>query len=181
MDKQQTYEADRVRHRELHPQTNGAGVLLGDLRVMPYRDRIRLATVEQLEAHPELSTKPKIYIASKAKHRPRWREFRDVMGYDIISQWIDTDDEFTENPEGLDYTKLWQACIQDVKDCDVLVLYVEEGEHLKGALVELGVALGLRKEIVMTGPIGDNGTWHNHDKVEVYDKSIEELMAYIYG
>jgi hypothetical protein len=152
---------------------------------MPYRDRIRRASPEQLEAHSELSIKPKIYIASKAKHRPRWRDFRDVMGYDIISKWIDTEDTYigisVADNSDLDYTKLWRECVQDVKDCDVLVMYVEEGERMKGALIELGIALGLRKEIIVTGPLGDNGTWHHHDLVEVSDKSIEDLMEYIYG
>lgn len=184
--KQSAYEIGRTKHRELHPQTNGTGVMLGELRLMPYRDRIRLASVEQLEAHPELSVKPKIYIASKARHRPRWREFRDGMGYQIISRWIDTGDKYIGTTAGdamsdLDYRQLWRECVQDVRDCDVLVLYVEEGEHLKGALIELGIALGLKKEIIVTGPLGDNGTWHYHDKVEVSDKSIEALMEYIHG
>lgn len=179
-EKQAAYEAERAEYRELHP-ISASGVQLSELRTMPYRDRIRLASPEQLEAHPELSVKPRIYIASKAKHRPRWREFRDILGYDIISQWIDTDDKFNENPEGLDYAKLWRACVQDVKNCDVLVIYIEEEEHLKGALVELGIALGLNKEIIVTGILGDNGTWYHHDRVEVSDKPIEELMVYIYG
>ncbi len=167
--------------KEANEQDRTGMVPLNELRLMPYRDRIRLATVEQLASHPELNEKPKIYLASKAKHRPRWREFRDSLGYNIISRWIDTDDQYSEDPTGLDYGKLWEMCIQDAKNCDVLVLYVEPDEHLKGALVELGVALALGKEIIVTGDLGDNGSWHNHHKVEVSDKSIEDLMAYIYG
>jgi hypothetical protein len=179
--KQTAYAASREKHREEHPITMGAGLTqLSELRKMPYRDRMKLATMEQLEGNPELATKPKIYVASKARHRPRWRALRDTFGYHIISQWIDVDDGYSEDPTGLDYGKLWKACIQDVQDCDVLVLYVETDEHLKGALVELGVALGLKKEIIVTGDLGDNGTWFNHDQVTVSDKSIEEVMDYIY-
>lgn len=155
--------------------------MLSDLRQMPFRERIKKASQEQYAAHPELFSPPKIYIASKAVHRPRWRALRDECNYRIISTWIDTDDRYSIDPEGLDYSALWQSCIQDVKDCDVLILYAEPGEHLKGALVEIGVAFGLNKEIHLTGDVGDNGTWHNHPLVKRSDKSIEDLMAYVYG
>jgi hypothetical protein len=104
---------------------NSELTLLTDLRQMPYRERLKKASKEQFEAHPELFTKPKIYIASKAKHRPHWRRLRDDLGFNIISQWIDTDDEFLNDDEGLNYATLWEGCVQDAKDCDVLILYVE--------------------------------------------------------
>lgn len=179
--RQEKYAQDRQREQELHPSPDRTGlVMLGELRLMPYRERIKLASPEQLESHPELSRKPKIYIASKARHRPRWRDLRDNRGYDIISHWIDTPDEYSDDPTGLDYDKLWRTCIQDVKDCDTLVLYVETDEHLKGALVELGIALALGKDIIVTGDLGDNGTWHHMSKVEVSEKTMEDVLAYIY-
>ena len=155
-------------------------VMLSELRTMPYRDRIRRATVEQLDAHPELSVKPKIYIASKAAYRPRWREFQD-KGYDIVSSWIHTDDRYTDDPTGLDYAKLWQTCENDVRKCDVLVIYSQREDHLKGALVELGIALGLGKEIIACGDLTDKGSWMHHPRVSISDKSVEDLMIYIYG
>lgn len=156
-------------------------VMLAELRTMPYRTRIRRSTVEQLASHPELAIKPKIYIASKAHHRPQWRELRN-KGYDIISQWIDINDKYSQDPTGLDYTKLWDACVQDVRKCDILILYVEKDEHLKGALVQLGVALGLGKEIIVTGIFGDdNGTWYHNEKIQVSNLAIEDLLKYVYG
>lgn len=150
---------------------------------MPYCERIKKASPEQLESVPLLSTKPKIYIASKAIHRPMWRYLRDRWDFHIISTWIDTPDEFigVTDEVNLDYTKLWLSCVNDVRNCDVLVMYVEEGERMKGALIELGIALGLGKEVIVTGPVGDNGTWHHHPKVEVSDKSISELLSWLYG
>jgi hypothetical protein len=166
------YEESREQYRKDHPISTGEGFhQLSELRSMSYRDRIRLASPQQLEAHSELSTKPRIYIASKAKHRPRWREFRDL------------DDRFigVDDPNQIDYPKHWKECVQDVKDCDVLVMYVETGEVMKGALIELGMALAQGKEIIVAGDLGDNGTWWHHPNVQVSDKSIEDLMLFIYG
>lgn len=154
---------------------------LKDLRLMPYRERIRKATIQQLEAHPELAEMPAIYMASKAHHRPRWRVLRDASGFNIVSSWIDTPDEYSTDPTGLDYRRLWAKCVADVHRCDTLVVYVESGEHMKGALVEVGVALGLGKEVIITGDLGDNGTWAHHERVQTSDKTVEELLGWIYG
>lgn len=167
-----------TRQSVLDPNATGL-VQLSELRMMPYRDRVKHASAEQFDSHPELFKKPKIYIASKAHHRPRWRAVRD-NGYEIVSQWIDTEDKFTLDPTDLDFVKLWEMCLADIKSCDVLVLYVEDGERLKGALVELGAAIALNKEIIVTGRIGDNGSWHNHPKIEVSGKTLEEVLTYIY-
>lgn len=115
----------------------------------------------------------KIYIASKASHRPHWRELRG-HGHNIISRWIDVDDKYIGttfgDPVSLDYRALWDTCVQDVIACDVLICYVEPDEVLKGALIEVGVALGLGKRVICVGHKSDylkNGTWINHRSIEL--------------
>jgi hypothetical protein len=44
----------------------------------------------------------------------------------------------------------------------------------------MGIAIGLGKEIIVTGELGDNGTWHHHKAVTISDKSVEEVMSYVY-
>lgn len=159
---------------------------LSELREMPYRDRLKHITTNQAEAHPDLMKPPKIYIASKSRHRPRWRGLRDTGGYNIISKWIDVDDSLIGDPDrtikfNFNYPKLWADCVTDVKNCDVLVLYAEAGEHLKGALVEVGIAIALGKEIMVTGVLEDNGTWFHYGKVELWDDTIEQLLEFLYG
>lgn len=105
-----------------------------------------------------------IYVASKANHRPMWREFRE-RGIVINSRWIDIDDKYSVDPCGLDYSSLWSMCIEDVLRCDVVIVYALSGEVLKGALVEVGAALALNKRVILTGQkesYTDNGTWINH-------------------
>lgn len=117
------------------------------------------------------------YIASKAHHRPRWRDMRDA-GININSRWIDTDDKYSIDSNGLNYQKLWVECIEDVQACDVVVSYIEHGEVLKGSLIEIGAAIALGKIVYLVGPIAaycTNGTWLNHPNCE-HVSSLEEVM-----
>lgn len=110
----------------------------------------------------------KIYIASKASHRPAWRALRDE-GVPIISRWIDVDDKYSVDPAELDFQALWDTCVEDVLACDVLVCYVAPGEVLKGALIELGIAIGAGKQVLLVGDRDEflkNGTWINYRKLD---------------
>lgn len=128
---------------------------------------------------------PGIYIASKAKHRPHWRDLRDTRRIPIISRWIDTSDEFidTSRDPALDYRQLWLYCIQDVRRCDILVAVAFPGDRLKGVAVEVGAALAMEKRIYLIGDIGaDNGTWDEHPGIkrincEMTFPAIAEKMA----
>lgn len=106
----------------------------------------------------------KIYIASKAIHRPRWREYREE-GLPIVSRWIDVDDKYSTDATGLDYEALWDMCIADVKKADALVIYAEPDEVLKGAILELGAAIAQKKIVAMCGDLEtlkQNGSWWSY-------------------
>ena len=92
------------------------------------------------------SSLPRIYIASKTIHAPKWRRLRDE-GYNIISTWID------EASEGqtCDYTELSVRCIKEIRQSDFLILYCEKNEVLKGANVEAGAALAFGIEVRCVG------------------------------
>ncbi len=78
-----------------------------------------------------------IYIASKTKHADRWRFLRDKVGEPIISTWID---EAGAGESG-DLADLWRRCILEASTAEVLILYREPDDVLKGGWVELGAAL----------------------------------------
>lgn len=78
-----------------------------------------------------------IYIASKTKHAHRWRFLRDSVGEPIISTWIDE----AGAGESSDLADLWRRCISESSNADLLILYREPDEVLKGGWVELGAAL----------------------------------------
>ena len=85
----------------------------------------------------------KIYVASKIKHASMWKQYRDNCKYNIISTWIDE----AKEGETKDYIDLARRCIKESAICDFLVLYIESNDILKGALIEVGAALGAGKEV----------------------------------
>lgn len=87
-----------------------------------------------------------VYIASKVKHAARWLRLRK-QGYAINSTWIDEAGE----DQNKDYTELAVRCLKEIQNADVLLLFCQRGEVLKGALIEAGAALALGKEVFCVG------------------------------
>lgn len=119
----------------------------------------------------------KVYIASKVKHAARWRQWRDNRTtIEIISTWIDE----AEAGQTRDYSELWQRCISEAVEADCLVLYHEEGEELKGALVEVGAALAVGNRVYVCCKKDVFGSWVSHKLVTVC-YSLPEVIAAIYS
>jgi hypothetical protein len=88
----------------------------------------------------------RIYAASRASlpMRPAmWKQLRSE-GFNIVSSWIDE----AEPGATADLGELWQRIHLEVARADGLVLYAEaEDFPLKGAFIEVGIALGLGRPI----------------------------------
>lgn len=88
-----------------------------------------------------------IYVASKAvAHGPHWRSLRD-QGLPILSSWIDESDPGLT----LDWPDLWHRCLTEVAKSSALIVYLEPGEVLKGAWIEVGAALALGIPVIGVG------------------------------
>jgi hypothetical protein len=113
------------------------------------------------------------YIASKTKHADKWRELRDNAGVNIISTWIDE--------AGVGETKcfsdLWTRCINEASSADVLIVYVEEGEQLKGGFVEVGAALASKKPVFGAGATSQF-SFSKHPMFLDTLSSVNEAIAY---
>ena len=90
----------------------------------------------------KITSLPRIYIASKTIHAPKWRRLRNE-GYNIISTWIDE----TGIGQTPNYTELSIRCIKEIRQSDFLIFYCEEGEIQKGAFIEMGAALAFGIEV----------------------------------
>lgn len=121
-----------------------------------------------------------IYVASRAsvpRYPEKWRELRD-RGWPIISTWID------EAGPGLteDFGELWRRIDREIHQAKGVVLWVEpDGFPLKGALIEIGIALGRGKPIGIYAPNVDLtklGSWIQHPLVELCT-SLEVAMQYV--
>lgn len=87
-----------------------------------------------------------IYIASKTKHAPKWRAYREA-GFPVISTWIDE----AEEGQSDSFTDLWLRCVREASACAVLIVYREPDEIWTGALVEVGCALGNNRLVLGAG------------------------------
>jgi hypothetical protein len=115
----------------------------------------------------------RIYIASKTKHADKWIELRN-RGVNIISSWIDE--------AGPGQTKnmadLCNRCINESIECDAMIVYSEEGDYLKGAFIEMGVALGVPgKPIVLVGPVLPEGSAFTYHRRVWQASSIEHAIT----
>jgi len=100
-----------------------------------------------------------IYMASKAKHGPRWRQLR-AAGWPILSTWIDE----CEVGKTVDWSDLWTRNIREASEARVLIAYHEPGETMKGALTEIGAALANGRAVLWVGPGKEYTAW-NHPLV----------------
>jgi hypothetical protein len=89
-----------------------------------------------------------IYVASRASipERPAmWRRLRE-QGWNITSTWIDEAGE----GETANFSELWQRITDEIRRSVGVVLYVEpEDLPLKGAYIEIGMALGMGKPVAV--------------------------------
>lgn len=119
-----------------------------------------------------------IYVASRVHHAPMWRKLRDE-GAPIVSTWIDV-----ENPVYRDH---WRMILAQVPTCDALVLHLTpEDVPLKGAFVEVGIALAHGLRVFVSTPPGTNeatlaGSWVWSPGVTVcagLDDAMRQATAY---
>jgi nucleoside 2-deoxyribosyltransferase len=116
----------------------------------------------------------KIYIASKTKHADKWLSLRN-NGLNIISTWID------EAGEGqtIDKADLCRRCICESKDCDIMLIYAEAGDILKGAFIEMGAAIAYNKPVVLIGPVLQNNSVFASYSFVSFAQSIDEAILFI--
>lgn len=127
-----------------------------------------------------------IYVASRASVPARgrmWRDYRSA-GYPIISTWIDEDGEGAT----ADLGELWSRIIAEVTSAKRLVLYAEPYDlPLKGALVEVGMALAAGVPVVAVLPgialeprsMRPIGSWLKHPLVFIALDVSEALSCWV--
>ena len=113
--------------------------------------------------------RPRIYVASKSKHAPMWRQLR-ADGLNIISTWIDFDGEGVID----DWPSFWAGCTDEAVLADLVLAYHEPGDTWKGALVEIGAALGHATEVIVVGH--PEGSWTEHPDVSLVETMDAALI-----
>jgi hypothetical protein len=111
-----------------------------------------------------------------------WRGFKS-QGFAINSSWIFEDGDGQTG----DFTELWERITAEIKRSAYLILYAEAGDFpLKGALVEVGIALGFGKPVVIVAPtvklegrtFRPLGSWVKH-KLVSFSQTVEAALQYV--
>ncbi len=107
----------------------------------------------------------RVYTASKLKHAAKWRALCAATPHiQAHARWLkhtamgtpDTADNAAE---------FWLQDEQDVRDADACLVFAEGDDHLRGALVEAGIAIATGVPVVVVGEHADYGTWQYHPGV----------------
>lgn len=145
---------------------------LDDLIATAQTESLADAIIQILESgHPPACSKRGIYTASRVRHANKWLKLRGE-GVPIVATWIDEAGVGqTDN-----YPDLWRRCIEEAASAEAVLVYAEEGDSLKGALVEVGAALGSGTPVFCVGPM--EGSWVQHPLVARCE-SLESALGLI--
>ena len=121
--------------------------------------------------------KIRVYGASTLPHASLWR--------DLSRRWID-EVEFTARwsymhfgniPETAEFARLfWLHDMEDVRRSDVVMVYAEPKDSLRGALVEAGMGLAYGLRVLVCGSNHGFGTWQHHPQV-THVSTLEDAKA----
>lgn len=143
-----------------------------------------MTTVQNQQGIAKTSSLPAVYVASRASIPARaamWRKFR-AAGANICATWIDEDGEGQTEC----MTELWSRIEAEIRAAAHLVVYVESDDFpLKGAYIEVGMALGMGKQVFVVAPgvtleaksLRPLGSWAAHPRVRV----LRSAEAAVFG
>lgn len=120
----------------------------------------------------------RVYFASKLKHAPMWRKLCAENNHIIAhARWLKHSTLGTpDTPDNA--RRFWIEDEEDILTADIVVVYAEPSEHLRGALVEAGLAIANRKTLIVVGQHPDYGTWQYHPGV-IRIETLDETLKFI--
>lgn len=117
----------------------------------------------ELRTSQHIPYRVKVAIASKLRHASKFVELRraEQGNVYITSRWPIA---AGMGSEALRPTHDWLSDnFADIERCDFLLVYVEDGEHLKGGLIEVGYAVAHGKRVFLAGQHEDY-SHYQHDR-----------------
>jgi nucleoside 2-deoxyribosyltransferase len=120
----------------------------------------------------------RVYTASKLTRAPLWQTLCSSWPHVYFhARWLKHVSIGTpDTPDNA--ASFWQEDEQDVRCADVVVVFAQNDEHLRGALVEAGMALAMKIPVIVIGDHKDYGTWQYHPGVTRL-KDLEELRGHL--
>ena len=100
---------------------------------------------------------PAVYPASKLRHGKMLKDVLNRANIQCAAHWPELVGKISDST--LNAPVFWRRNMMDVANCDMVLLYAEEGDKLRGALVEAGAAFMATKPVIVVGDHQDYGTW----------------------
>ncbi len=115
----------------------------------------------------------RVYTASKLSTAVEWRQMQLAWPHVIFhARWLRHVEIGTpDSPENA--VRFWIEDQEDVASADAVLVYAKRGEHLRGALVEAGIAIACGVPVIVVGEHPDYGTWQYHPDVTRVGSFIE--------
>ncbi len=126
--------------------------------------------------------KLKVYTASKLSDGPLWRRLaEDWPEIEFVARWPFHHVTYSGKPDWPEDCAahgrvFWQHDHEDVLRSDIVLVYTQSEQPLKGALIEAGMALGSGRSVVVVGEHPSYPTWWFHKNVSRV-KSLEEARS----
>lgn len=123
-----------------------------------------------------------VYAASKAKHAPWWRALR-ATGIEVCSSWVDWPHNAPgSEPTAEQWSRHWTRCIDEARDCDVLLFVSNQDEQACGALIELGAALANGALVYIVSPHWCSVSHHPRCRTfKTIEGAIDSIVALMAG
>ena len=118
----------------------------------------------------------RVYVASRLANAPMIRTLASPHLF-LCARWLQH--VATGTPDDADHARrFWPEDVADAAGADLLVVYAAPEDHLRGALVEAGVAIHAGVPVVVVGDHPDYGTWRYHPGV-MRVAHLEELTTLV--
>lgn len=115
----------------------------------------------------------RVYTASKLSTAVEWRQMQ--LAWPTLffhARWLRHVEIGTpDSPENA--VRFWIEDQEDVASADAVLVYAKRDEHLRGALVEAGIAIACGIPVIVIGEHRDYGTWQYHPGVMRVGSFIE--------
>lgn len=115
----------------------------------------------------------RVYFASKRIHADMLRALRPD-GFHFNGRWLETANLAINAAKPASH---WlEENFSDIKEADFVVVYAEDGETLKTALVEVGWAMAWGKPVIVVGTHESYQPWRAHKERVSFAPNVEAAL-----
>lgn len=120
----------------------------------------------------------KFYLAASYTKKASMRAARNVLealGHEVVSRWLDGQETVPMPDNGSACVQSALTDMQDINECEAVLVFSDKPSTTGGYFTEFGYAYGIRKKIVVIGPL--RNIFMSLPNVMHFDDWIEFLVS----